>query len=465
MKTAKRAWIPALILICATMASAQIPDFRPPNPLFAAALRNDTVAVRHLLESGSNPNDGNFVGFRPVFLAVMHHNTEMLQNMVAHGADVHATDGGGSTTLMWAAADEQARTDMIEELLRLGVNPRSTNQYGESALTWALRRGETPIVKILRERGLGTDELMQKSVERAVALLQRSGQEFTKVSGCASCHNQSLPQMTVALARSRGFAVDEEISRQQVDAVSGLYKGLRPLMEEDSERLPDPPIAFSYALLGLAAEGYRGDEVTATMANVISAHQMPDGHFRVFPGRPPMEVSSITGTALSLRALQLFGRDADERIRLAAKWLSVAPARSTEERTMKMLGLHWADPGSRAIGEIASQLLSEQRPEGGWAQLASLETDAYATGQVLTALMWTGQLKATDEAYRRGVGYLLRTQLADGSWLVRSRVYPLQPYKESGFPHGKDQWISAAGTSWAAMALTLGRPPVNAKSN
>jgi hypothetical protein len=51
------------------------------------------------------------------------------------------------------------------------------------------------------------------------------------------------------------------------------------------------------------------------------------------------------------------------------------------------------------------------------------------------------------------VQYLLRTQLEDGTWFVRSRAFGFQPYFESGFPHGKDQFISAAATSWAAMAL------------
>jgi hypothetical protein len=31
---------------------------------------------------------------------------------------------------------------------------------------------------------------------------------------------------------------------------------------------------------------------------------------------------------------------------------------------------------------------------------------------------------------------------------------PIQPYFESAFPYGHDQWISAAATNWAAMALT-----------
>jgi len=57
--------------------------------------------------------------------------------------------------------------------------------------------------------------------------------------------------------------------------------------------------------------------------------------------------------------------------------------------------------------------------------------------------------------YRKGTSYLLRTQEADGSWHVNTRSIWIQPYFESGFPHGHDQWISTAGTAWAAMALSL----------
>jgi hypothetical protein len=90
--------------------------------------------------------------------------------------------------------------------------------------------------------------------------------------------------------------------------------------------------------------------------------------------------------------------------------------------------------------------------------LPTLESDAYATGQALVALQWSGQLAIYDAAYQRGIGFLLRTQMSDGSWLVRTRSTPVQAYKDSGFPHGKNQWISASGTSWAAMALSLTAP-------
>jgi len=36
---------------------------------------------------------------------------------------------------------------------------------------------------------------------------------------------------------------------------------------------------------------------------------------------------------------------------------------------------------------------------------------------------------------------------------------PIQPYFESGFPHGRDQFISAAATNWAATALALAAAP------
>jgi hypothetical protein len=39
---------------------------------------------------------------------------------------------------------------------------------------------------------------------------------------------------------------------------------------------------------------------------------------------------------------------------------------------------------------------------------------------------------------------------------VRSRAIPIQPYFESGFPHGRDQFISAAAANWATTALLAG---------
>src|SRR5207302_8747405 len=97
--------------------------------------------------------------------------------------------------------------------------------------------------------------------------------------------------------------------------------------------------------------------------------------------------------------------------------------------------------------------MSLQKPDGGWSQLTTLGSDAYATGQALTALAESGAIPISAAAYHRGVRYLLNTRLADGSWYVATRARPSQPYFDSEFPHDRDQFISAAATNWATMAL------------
>lgn len=78
--------------------------------------------------------------------------------------------------------------------------------------------------------------------------------------------------------------------------------------------------------------------------------------------------------------------------------------------------------------------------------------EAYATGEALVALREAG-IGVSEPTYRRGVAFLLRTQGQDGTWHVASRAFKFQPYFESGFPYGGDQWISQQGTAYAAMAL------------
>jgi squalene cyclase len=124
---------------------------------------------------------------------------------------------------------------------------------------------------------------------------------------------------------------------------------------------------------------------------------------------------------------------------------------------MQLLGLKWANENSRIRESRTHELITEQRSDGGWAQTPYLSSDAYATGQVLYTLHELG-VPSTDQAFQRGVEYLLKTQQSDGSWFVKSRAMKIQPYFESGFPHGHDQWISSAATAWAVMALSLSAP-------
>lgn len=142
----------------------------------------------------------------------------------------------------------------------------------------------------------------------------------------------------------------------------------------------------------------------------------------------------------------------EEAVARAADWLAKAHPVNNEDRVFQILGLVWSGKQDRAR-QAAGDLLDQQRSDRGWAQRATLASDAYATGQALVALRESGLLKSSDTTYKSGAEFLMRTQLEDGSWYVRSRSIAFQPYFESGFPHGRDQFVSAAATNWAAMAL------------
>jgi N-acyl-D-amino-acid deacylase len=258
----------------------------------------------------------------------------------------------------------------------------------------------------------------------------------------------------MATAREHGIAFNESGAAKDVEAIIAMWRGSREYMTMGAHKIPNPPINVSYSLVGLAAARYPRDETTDAMARFVAQYQQPDGAWRSEIRRPPIEASDITATALSLRAQQLYGNDA-QRVLQAAEWLASQETRSTEEQVMQLLGLSWAQSDRAVVERQARKLLARQQPGGGWSQLDTPEADAYATGQALVALYTSGVVQPTDPAYAKGVDYLLRTQLGDGSWHVVSRSFPFQPYQESGFPHGKDQWISAAGTSWASMALSL----------
>ncbi len=146
----------------------------------------------------------------------------------------------------------------------------------------------------------------------------------------------------------------------------------------------------------------------------------------------------------------------------ALQWFFSTIPQTTEDFTFRLFGISWGGANAVERGSAAKDLLALQRADGGWGQLPHLQSDAYSTGEAMVALNEAGGVAVTDPAWEKGLQYLLSTQQPDGTWHVATRqVSPASvspPYFESGFPYSHDQYISTAGTSWAAMALMLDLP-------
>lgn len=308
-------------------------------------------------------------------------------------------------------------------------------------------------------------------VMKSLPLLQSLGTKFIEASGCVSCHNNALPAMAVAIARERGFPVNEQAVQEENAKIAELWGAKREGYLQGNGA-PGGNDTASYILLGMAANRLPASAMTDAVVHYVAQQQTPSGQWEIVTrGRPPIESSHFNATALSLRVLQHYapkGRSAEvqQRIAQARRWLETASPQTNEDRAFHLFGLHWSGASKGVKAKAVAQLLAQQRSDGGWAQLPSMTSDAFATGQALVALHRAGGLSASDPAYQRGVQYLLKTWKPDGTWYVQSRSYPFQKQFESGFPYGKDQWISAAATSWAVMALALTvEPPATAKSN
>jgi hypothetical protein len=124
--------------------------------------------------------------------------------------------------------------------------------------------------------------------------------------------------MASSAARSRGFAVNEKIAQYQVKAVVATFKPATADMASGKPNIPDPAVSVSYALVGLAAEGYAPDATTAAMAHRF-LQQDADGSLAL-PARPPIESSMFTSTALSCGHCRCTEECGWKRARRARGW-------------------------------------------------------------------------------------------------------------------------------------------------
>jgi hypothetical protein len=294
-------------------------------------------------------------------------------------------------------------------------------------------------------------------VTEALARLRPISATLYERSKCISCHHQTLPLMAMTRARAHGVEIDGEVAAQIRQSIVDVWNTRRENLMI-GRLVGGGANEISYGLLALAETGAAPNAATdAAVANLISS-QRSDGGWVFLDTRPPQaDNSPIHFTAMAIRGLEVYGPPAfrDRMLASVARardYLRAASPSSTQDEAFKLLGLVWSNgpPAERAAQ--AKRLIALQRPDGGWAQLPTMTSDAYTTGEALYALNTNG-MSVTDRAYQNGVAYLLRTQLEDGTWLVRSRAFGFQPYFESGFPHGVHQFISASATAWAVIAL------------
>jgi ankyrin repeat protein len=451
------------------------------TPLLGAAHNGDVELTRLLLarkpdlDTKSPDNDGivkngpvAFGALTALHLATAAPSADVVKMLLDAGAAADARDARGATPLMWAIATDRPEPGIIRMLLAKGADPSAVSKVGEDALVWARKYNNSTVLAALKvtsakaDGGAGDtssvrgERSSQDAVERSLPILHTAASRVMSDGGCVACHAQPMSGTAAELAMRRGWRVAPPSTEITQITVALNVSTPAFLQGVESGGQPDSHL---YELFMLATMKTPPTLATDAWVYYLAAKQRPAGHWHSITTRPPIQDGDINRTAMAVRALAVYGTPARKaeftaRIGRAAAWLAAQTPVSTEERIMQLLGLSWAG-AQRPLRETRTrELLALQRADGGWPQTPYLASDAYATGQVLYTLHELG-VRASDPAVQRGVAYLLRTQAEDGTWHVKSRAMKIQPYFESGFPYGDDQWISQTATAWAAMALTV----------
>jgi ankyrin repeat protein len=451
------------------------PDALTPAARRASVARNDLPTAEFLLSKAPSPAQdllGTVATWQPV---------NVVARWIEAGGDVNSSLAAqyARTPLMNAVTSEAEGADTLKLLLDKGANPNAETTEGERPLDWAMYKGDRSKIEVLEKygatRGHGPrrDDIAppaaggvsdpRASLTRSLTRLMEVAPKFREQATCISCHHNTMPALAAAAAKRKGIEVDQTKAQKNLNDILTFFTGAVPRMMLGDPAVGGEAITTGYAQMALLAEGHPLDTTTAAMTHWLMARQMPDGRWLGNGlNRPPSEYSLISHTAIAaggLKSYPIAGRKNEmaESLRRAQSWLLAAEAKSAEERAMRLMGLIWTDAPRAQVNAAIKDVRDRQEANGGWSQFGRTAPDAYATGLSLYALHVAG-VPPADEAYRKGVAFLLSTQYQDGTWLVRTHSFPVQRYFESGFPYGRHQWISTAGTSWASLAIAQTLP-------
>ena len=302
-------------------------------------------------------------------------------------------------------------------------------------------------------------ETLRAAVSKTLPLLETAAVGHRENRTCFACHNQGIPILALTTACSRGFEIDAAELKKQLEFIADFLNSKRDSFL-DGKGTGGQVDTAGYALATLAAGGWQPDDTTAAVTEYLLLYQQDADRWKTGSNRPPSEASQFTTNFVGIRGLRAFAtaeqmERSARRIAQVRQSLAELAAKDTEDRVFRLQVLKEAAAPSADIEAAAKDLVATQRADGGFSQLEDMESDAYATGTALVALHQAGGMPTSDRVYQRGLRFLLKTQLEDGSWHVKSRSKPFQAYFESGFPHGKDQFISCAASGWATTALAL----------
>jgi hypothetical protein len=294
--------------------------------------------------------------------------------------------------------------------------------------------------------------------ERAIAFLAREVPRWSRENRCFSCHNNGDAARALYHAIRLGFAVPQ---KALVDTCEWLAKPERWDRNEGKSGMSDKGLAriqFAAALAeALGAQQIQDHQALVRAAQLVANLQHKDGSWTVDANNnlgSPVTYGACLATHQACRILKTADKDRYQTsIASAEAWLLHTPVKSVLDAAAVLL----------AIGDIKSKraeareamcldlIHKGQASNGGWGPYFQSAPEPFDTAIVVLALVYHARRTEVKQEIQAARGFLIASQLADGSWPETTRPPGAESYA---------QRIST--TSWAVLAL-LETSPRSAK--
>ncbi len=215
--------------------------------LHGPALKGDLKTINELVDLGADVNEVDPYGLTPIYKAFCSGNKELVDYLMAKGADIkHSSDGDGFPGCYWYALSENL-TDWIIWFLKNGIDPNQVNHEGDNALNILLASSNYSVDthRILLQAGC-SPETKSRSGANALDYLQSLG--IAELNELYSKYSKNIKNdNSVKDIRDQ---IGPEILFETVE--KGTAKDLRILIEQKPDIELNKRDKNGYTALGLA---------------------------------------------------------------------------------------------------------------------------------------------------------------------------------------------------------------------
>jgi hypothetical protein len=292
---------------------------------------------------------------------------------------------------------------------------------------------------------------------RATAYLSREVPQWRRAHPCYSCHNNGDAARALIAALARGPEVRDALD----DTLKWLAEPLRWDTNGGGEGGADDKrlarIQFAHATTAAFAAALVPKAAVDSAAAIVAADQQADGSWRLDSSDSigsPATYGTALATVFARRTLAASGQGSlADRIARADAWLGRVEVHNVPDAAAIVFAFDGTPDVPPGNWRAAVELLKKgQGRDGGWGPYVTSPAEPFDTAIATLALHGlmrrpsrheSSFTKATlADAIARGRAYLVREQLADGSWSETTR------------PNGQTSYAQRISTTgWALLAL------------